>query len=238
MAPRHIELRISFRDRALNAVLTKPDFRPDCLIVLAHGAGSNMESPFLVAVSDGLSRRGAATIRFNFPYADRGSRVPDRTEALEACFRRVLDWMHGGLNLDRLPLIIGGRSMGGRIATHLAAQGERIAGLLLLAYPLHPAGKPTRLRAAHLACISVPMLFLSGTRDALCPLDSLRPVLADLPQATLHAVEGADHAFKVLVRSGRDRADVMRELIDTGAVWVRSAVLRRPTRVLRPPIAG
>ena len=229
MAPRLIELRILFRGRSVNAVLARPDFHPDSLVVLAHGAGSTMESPFMLAFTDLLTRRGPATLRFNFPYVDRGSRVPDRTPVLEACYRAVLDWIRDDITLCKLPLVIVCRSMGGRIATHLAAQGEPgVRGVMLLAYPLHPAGKPANLRAAHLARIDAPMLFLTGTRDALCPLDRLRAVLAGRPNATLHAVEGADHSFHVPLRSGRSDDDVIRELSSTAGPWVRRQVLRRP----------
>ena len=186
--------------------------------VLAHGAGTNMDHAFLVAVAERLAARGVAVVRFNFPYTERGDRAPDRAPVLEACYRAVLAQVRADLGGDRL--VIGGKSMGGRMASHLAAAGEPLDGLVFLGYPLHPAGRPQQLRDAHLPRIAVPMLFLTGTRDALCPLDTLRPILARLPQATLHVVEDGDHSFAVRKKSGRTAEMVLDELADATVGWL------------------
>ena len=188
-------------------------------VVVAHGAGTAMDHPFLVAFADGLAARGVATARFNFPYTERGDRAPDRAPVLEACYRAVLDAVRADPALAGR-LVIGGKSIGGRMASHLAASGDDVDGLLFLGYPLHPAGRPQQLRAAHLPRIAAPMLFLTGTRDALCPLETLRPILAGLPRATLHVVEDADHSFAVRKKSGRTAGEVMEELIAASGDWI------------------
>ena len=198
--------------------------RTDTTVVLAHGAGTDMTNPQLVAIADALAEAGFATLRFNFPYKERKGRAPDPAAVLEGCYRAVLEQVRQDPALRARRLVIGGRSMGGRMASHLAAAGEAIDGLLFLGYPLHPAGQPERLRIAHLDRITVPMLFLTGTRDALCRLDLLRPVLARLPGATLHLIEDGDHSFAVRVRSGRDAAAVRREIVGASVDWLRTAV--------------
>ena len=191
--------------------------------VVAHGAGTAMDHPFLVAFTDGLADRGVAAVRFNFPYTERGDRAPDRAPVLEDCYRAVLRAVRDDPALSGR-LVIGGKSMGGRMASHLAAAGEAVEGLLFLGYPLHPAGRPQQLRAAHLPRITAPMLFLTGTRDALCPLEALRPVLAGLPSGTLHVVDDGDHSFAVRKKSGRTPADVMDELLSATCAWLDATV--------------
>jgi uncharacterized protein len=189
-------------------------------LVLGHGAGSDMNAAMLVAVADGLAGRGVTTLRFNFPYTERKRKLPDQKPALERCYRAAMVAMR-----ERMPegaaIVIGGKSMGGRIATMVAAEGEPTAGIILLGYPLHPPKQPERLRDAHLPKITAPMLFLTGTRDALCDLTLLRPVLAKLGRrATLHVVEGGDHSLDVLKSSGRSRADVLSEVLRTIDTWL------------------
>ena len=197
--------------------------RRNATAVVAHGAGTAMDHPFLVAFTDGLADRGVAAVRFNFPYTERGDRAPDRAPVLEDCYRAVLRAVRDDPALSGR-LIIGGKSMGGRMASHLAAAGEAVEGLLFLGYPLHPAGRPLQLRAAHLPRITAPMLFLTGTRDALCPLEALRPVLAGLPSATLHVIDDGDHSFVVRKKSGRTPADVMDELLSATCAWLDATV--------------
>jgi len=192
------------------------------VVVLAHGAGSDMDNPFLSAVHEGLRAAGFVSVKFNFPYKERGGRAPDKAPVLETCFRAVLASLQQDPVLAGRRLVIGGKSMGGRMATHLAAQGEAIAGLLLLGYPLHPAGKPEQLRDAHLAHIQVPMLFFAGSRDALCRLDLLRATLASLPAAVqLHVIDGADHSFAVPRSAGRSAGAIWSEIIEASGAWVR-----------------
>lgn len=223
---RHVARRFDIADgRAVSGVVTLPEGGPAAAtVVLAHGAGNDMTNPLLVAFADALAERGYATVRFNFPYKERGGRAPDPAPVLEACYRAVLAQVRADTDLRAKRLVIGGKSMGGRMASHLAAAGEAVDGLLFLGYPLHPAGKPERLRAAHLQRIAVPMLFLAGTRDALCRLDLLRAALAGLPKATLHVVDDGDHSFAVRVRSGRDQAAVRSEIVDASLAWLATAV--------------
>jgi hypothetical protein len=192
------------------------------LVVLAHGAGNDMRNPLLVALADALAEHGFPTVRFNFPYKERGAGAPDPPAVLEACYRAVLAQLRSDPELGTHRLVIGGKSMGGRIASHLAAAGEAVDGLLFLGYPLHPAGKPEQLRAAHLRRVTAPMLFLAGTRDSLCRLDLLRGVLDALPRATLHVVEDGDHSFAVRKRSGRDPGSVRDEIVEASVAWLRT----------------
>jgi hypothetical protein len=183
-----------------------------------------MTNPLLVAVADALAEHGLPTVRFNFPYTERAGRRPDPAPVLEACYRAVVAQVRGDRELSARRLVIGGKSMGGRMASHLAAAGEAVDGLLFLGYPLHPAGKPEQLRVARLERIRAPMLFLAGTRDALCRLDLLRAALAPLPHATLHVIEDGDHSFAVRKRSGRDPAAVRDEIVQASVAWLRAVV--------------
>ncbi|HEY3215528.1 MAG TPA: alpha/beta family hydrolase [Candidatus Eisenbacteria bacterium] len=192
-----------------------------CLLVLAHGAGAGMHHPFLDAMASHLTEHGVATFRYQFPYSEHGSGRPDPRPVLLATVRSAVT-----VALERagdLPLVAGGKSMGGRM-TSLAAAESALPGvraLVFVGFPLHPAGTPGVERAEHLARVTVPMLFLQGTRDALAELDLLRPVCDRLGAlATLHVVEGADHSFHVLKRSGSTDHDVLRELAATTASWV------------------
>lgn len=191
------------------------------VVVLAHGAGNDMDSPFLSDVHTGLAERGFFAIKFNFPYKERGGRAPDRAPVLEACFRSVLSHIRSDPQLATRRMVIGGKSMGGRMATHLAAQGEAVAGVLLLGYPLHPAGKPEQLRDAHLGKVHVPMLFFAGTRDALCRLDLLQHTLKPLRAAQLHVIEGGDHSFATPKSMQRSPQAVMEEILESTAAWLR-----------------
>lgn len=164
-------------------------------VILAHGAGSNMHSPALARTARAVAAAGFVACRFNFAYREAGRRLPDRLPALAACYTAVVEHLRSDPALAPPWIVIGGRSLGGRVATHLAASGARIRGVILLAFPLHPAGRPGTTRAAHLGSVGVPMLFVQGTRDALAEWSLLEPLVRALPAATLHAVEGADHAL-------------------------------------------
>lgn len=184
--------------------------------VCAHGAGGNMHDRGVQAVATTLRARGLDVVRFNFPYSEKRSGRPDPMPVLRACIEAVMaEVEHEG------PLLIGGRSMGGRAASMMAADHVQADGLLLLAYPLHPAGKPEQLRDAHLPSITMPSLCLNGTRDALCRPDLMNAVLPRLhPTFQMHWVEGADHSFHVLKSSGRTDADVMDEIASATASWL------------------
>jgi predicted alpha/beta-hydrolase family hydrolase len=173
-------------------------------IVLAHGAGGKQVHPWMVAIGDRLATRGFDVVTFDFLYAHAGRKLPDRNDVLESTWRAVLDRVraHPGVHQGRL--FIGGKSMGGRIATQVAAAGGAgdVAGLVLLGYPLHPPGKPDKLRAEHLPRVPAPMLFVQGERDAFGTPDELRPILAGLERATLFVVEGGDHSLATRRRAG------------------------------------
>jgi uncharacterized protein len=185
--------------------------------VLGPAAGTQVTHPPLARVAAGLAGRGYPVVGFNFAYAEAGRRLPDPPARLEAAFRDVVAFARR--RLDRR-LVLGGRSMGGRIASRIAAAGEPCAGLALLGYPLHPAGRPERLRTAHWPELAVPVLFVQGDRDALCDLDLLeRERRARLGQVAtrLHVLDGADHGFRV---RGRDRGQVLDEVAGVVAGWL------------------
>jgi predicted alpha/beta-hydrolase family hydrolase len=191
--------------------------RPLC-VVLGHGAGSQVTHPLVARVAAGLAGRGYPVVGFNFAYAEAGRRLPDPPARLEAAFRDAVAFVRRRLGGRRL--VLGGRSMGGRIASQLAAAGEPCAGLALLGYPLHPDGHPERLRTAHWRELAVPVLFVQGDRDALCDLDLLeRQRLQHLGQVAsrVHVLVGADHGFRV---RGRDRDQVLDEVAGVVAGWL------------------
>ncbi|MDH3497422.1 MAG: alpha/beta hydrolase [Gemmatimonadota bacterium] len=195
--------------------------------VLAHGAGAGMRHPFLEAVARVLAERGVATVRYQFPYMERASRRPDPASVAEAVVRAVVEEVQGTVDL---PLLAGGKSFGGRMTSQAAAKAPLSAarGLVFLGFPLHAAGRASTTRAAHLRDVTVPMLFLQGTRDTLAEASLIRDVCRGLGEATLREIEGADHSFKVLKRSGRTDAEVREELGDTMAEWAHAIVGRRP----------
>jgi predicted alpha/beta-hydrolase family hydrolase len=221
-----IDLRLDLGDKLgqVSALLLRPA-DPWLLYVLAHGAGAGMRHPFLESVSGSLAKRGVATFRYQFPYLEAGRGRPDPPPILEATVRAAV--AKAGELLPELSIIAGGKSLGGRMTSGAAAAQplDRVKGLAFLGFPLHPPGQPGTRRAEHLRRVDVPMLFLQGTRDAFARLDLITDVCRALePRATLHVVEGADHSFGVLKRSGRAPAQVLDELADIIAQWARSLV--------------
>ncbi len=217
---------------SVRAVLTLPPpgvVKPlKAAIVLAHGAGGTMAQPLVVAFADALAARGAIVLRFNFAYADAGRRPPDRAPMLAAAYRAAAAWLAARPEAKGRVLVLGGKSLGGRVASGLAALGDRCDGVLLLGYPLHPAKRPDQLRDSHLAEVPCPLLFLEGTRDPLCDLALLRPVLRRLGRrATLVVIAGGDHSFAVPKSSGRSAEDVLAELADKSARWLTRIKPRR-----------
>ncbi|GAB3776448.1 alpha/beta hydrolase [Ramlibacter monticola] len=189
--------------------------------VLAHGAGAGMQHAFMAAVAAGLAGRGVAVLRFQFPFMEQGSRRPDPPAVAQAAVRAAV--AEAGRRWPGLPLFAGGKSFGARMSSQAqaAAPLPGVRGLVFFGFPLHPAGKPAVDRADHLAQVRLPMLFLQGTRDALAELELVRRTTATLGElATLHVVEGADHGFEVLKRSGRTNEEVMEELVSTVAAWM------------------
>jgi len=212
--------------REVGALLMRPA-AARALYLFGHGAGAGMEHRFMDAASASLAGHGIATLRYQFPYMAAGGRRPDSRATLLATVRAAV-----ALAADvapELPLLAGGKSMGGRMTSLAAAEAPLpgVLGLVFFGFPLHPAGRPSAERADHLQQVALPMLFLQGTRDGLADLDLLRPVCAQLgARATLHIVEGADHAFHVLKRSGRSDDEVLAELAGTFAAW--AGALGRP----------
>jgi predicted alpha/beta-hydrolase family hydrolase len=194
--------------------------------VCAHGAGGHMDDRGMAQVAGVLRERGLNVARFNFPYRERESSRPDSMSRLTATIAAVVTRVRSRSGGD--PLIIGGRSMGGRAASMLAADGFDCDGVILLAYPLHPAGRPEQLRDAHLPNIRVPVLCLTGTRDALCTRALMEAAVARVRTPWLmHWLAGADHGFHVLKSSGRTDADVLTEVADVTARWIPTVGARR-----------
>jgi uncharacterized protein len=186
------------------------------LLVLAHGAGAGMRHPFLESLAADLATLRVATFRYQFPYMEHGGRRPDPPALLTATVAAAVD--AAAAAAPDLPLIAGGKSMGGRMTSQAAADGllPDVRALVFVGFPLHPPKQPGTKRADHLSRVTIPMLFLQGTRDEFAELELLRPICDRLaPRATLHIIEGADHSFHVLKRSGRTDADVRRELAET-----------------------
>lgn len=198
--------------------------KAEWLLVFGHGAGAGMHHPFMEDVSRRLAESAMATFRYQFPYMEKKSGRPDPQPILLATVRSALE--AAGKVGGSLPLIAGGKSMGGRM-TSLAASTEPLAGvrgLVFFGFPLHPPGKPGVERAKHLESVTVPMLFLQGTRDKLADLTLLRPVCSKLPRATIKIIDGGDHSFSVPKSSGRGFTEVSNELIESIADWTKSLV--------------
>jgi predicted alpha/beta-hydrolase family hydrolase len=205
---------------SVSALLIRPAEARGCF-VFAHGAGAGMTHPFMETVAQGLSERGVATLRYQFPYMEKASKRPDSPAVAHAVVRAAV--AEAARCCAGLRLIAGGKSFGGRMTSQAQAISPLpgVDGLAFLGFPLHPAGKPSSDRAKHLADIRVPMLFLQGTRDNLAELSLLEPVVKSLgPAASLHRVEAADHSFHVPARSGRNDREVMDEILNAFAGWI------------------
>jgi len=197
-----------------------PSDRRAAGLVLAHGAGAGQQSRFMVEAGRALAARGITTATFDFPYVTAGRKVPDKAPVLEAAWRDAIAAARTDAAFAGLPLFIGGKSMGGRIASHVASQGvEGIAGLVFLGYPLHPPGRPEQRRDKHLPLIQEPMLFVQGTRDQFGTADEIRQLLPQLnPRVVLHEVMDGDHSFSVRVKIAGRRPDaVLADIFDAVA---------------------
>jgi uncharacterized protein len=205
----------------VSALLARPkDAR--WLLLLAHGAGAGMTHPFMEKLSADLAAVGIATFRYQFPYMEQRRRVPDPPAVLTATV--VAAVQAARQTAPDLPLLAGGKSMGGRMTSHAAAQHplDGVEGLVFFGFPLHPPNRPGTKRADHLAKVTIPMLFLQGTRDTLADLELLRPVCTKLgARATLHVIETADHSFHVLKSSGKTDADALHGLAETTVSWAK-----------------
>ena len=191
------------------------------LLVLAHGAGAGQGHPFIVSCARGLATRGIDVATFDFPYMQQKRRLPDKAPVLEQSFRHVIDSVRDQDEFRSHRLFIGGKSMGGRIATHLGAEGvDKLAGIVALGYPLHPPGKPQQLRDAHLPSMTVPVMIVQGERDTFGTPTELAPVIQRMSApVTLHVVARGDHSLAV---GGRPRDDVYSEVLDAVVRWIYS----------------
>ena len=223
-----VELRFTVGDGEhvgdVSGLLLRPD-GARLVYVLAHGAGAGMRHPFLETIARLLGERGIATLRYQFPYMERRARRPDPPAVAAATVRAAV--AEASCAVPGLPLVAGGKSFGGRMTS--TAQSEQplpgVRGLVFLGFPLHPPGRPDDKRAEHLGRVQIPMLFLQGDRDEFADLRLLRRVVKQLGErATLHLVEGGDHSFHVLKRSGRNDAEVMAELVDSIVAWTAGIV--------------
>ena len=205
---------------AVSGLLTRPA-QPRACFVFAHGAGAGMTHSFMAQVAEGLCARAIATLRYQFPYMEKGSKRPDPPAVAQAAVRAAV--AEAARQCPGLPLIAGGKSFGARMTSQAQAKAPlaSVRGLAFLGFPLHPAGKPSLDRAEHLANVKIPMLFLQGTRDKLAELDLLEPVVANLGElATLHLAQEADHSFHVPARSGRNDGAVIEEILDALTAWM------------------
>lgn len=226
-----IRISITLEDQhSVSGLLDRPE-SARALFVLAHGAGAGMEHSFMTAVADGLAARQVATLRYQFPSMEAGTKRPDRPALAQATVRAAV--AAASERAPDLPLLAGGKSFGGRMTSQ--AQAERplphVRGIAFLGFPLHAAGKPADTRAEHLTQVELPMLFLQGTRDALADLALLRPVVTRLGgRATLLQIDGADHSFHVPARSARTDAQVLDDMLDALVEWVRDVADHRTAR--------
>jgi uncharacterized protein len=190
-------------------------------VVLGHGAGGDRRTGMLIDLAETLAASGRQAVLYNFPYSDHGRRAPDPPDVLERTTRAVGDFARGGLGAGKV--VLGGKSMGGRIASQAVAKGAPAEGLVFLGYPLHPPGRTQIRRDRHLPDIAVPMLFVQGTRDAFARWDLLEALLERLsPLATLHRVEDGDHSFRVPKRAGRTPGEVQKEIFDAILRWLET----------------
>jgi predicted alpha/beta-hydrolase family hydrolase len=213
-------VRIAVKDQTVSALWQNPAAAKAAL-VLAHGAGAGMTNKAMTAIADGLADRAIATLRFNFLYMERGSKRPDSPPLAHAAIRAAV--AEAAKLAPKLPLFAGGKSFGGRMTSQAQALAPlpNVRGLIFFGFPLHPAGAPGIERAAHLDDVTVPMLFLSGTADALADLKLLKKVVARLgKRATLELAGHADHSFHVPARTGLKDADILGKLLDTASAWM------------------
>jgi len=226
------QLTIKVNDREAVSALLYPaakKIRAGLTALLAHGAGANQLSGFMRMFARGLAERGLDVLTFNFIYMEQGRSVPDQKPKLESCFRAVIEAIAKHRKLKTNRLVVGGKSMGGRIASQVVAAREEaplaldVSGLVFLGYPLHPPGNPAKLRVEHLEHIQKPMLFVQGTRDALGTPEEIQPFVKNLrPPAKIYAIEGGDHSFKAPKKFGLDQPQIYEKAMDEIARWAET----------------
>jgi uncharacterized protein len=224
-SPQPVSIAVDGARLVSGLLQTAPDAR--ACYVMAHGAGAGMTHPFMAAVANGLAKRGIATLRYQFPYMEQGSKRPDTPKVAQAAVRAAV--LEASRQVPKLALIAGGKSFGGRMTSQAQAASPLpgVRGLAFIGFPLHPAGQPSAERGAHLFAVQTPMLFLQGTRDELADLPLLQELAGRLGnRATLALFQDADHSFHVPARTGRKDAEVIVELSDAMAGWVDSVIRR------------
>ncbi len=192
------------------------------VLIIAHGAGYDMNSIFISQLHEGIAKHDILTVKFNFPYMEQGLKAPNTPHVLEETWQQVINSVIEKTGVKRKQIFLSGKSMGGRYATILASKEDLYAGIILFGYPLHAPGKPDKPRFNHLKVIHEPMLFFQGTRDSLCQLNIFRPLLETLsPKPTLHIIEGGDHSFKLLKRIERSEQSVYDEIAQVSSEWIK-----------------
>lgn len=226
------QLTVQVNDNEAVSALLYPAAKKDragLTVLLGHGAGANQTSGFMRMFAKGLAARGLDVMTFNFIYMEQGRSVPDQKGKLESCYRAVIEATLKHKKLKKNRLVVGGKSMGGRIASQVMAGEEKetfaddVAGLVFLGYPLHPPGNPARLRVEHLEHIGKPMLFVQGTRDALGTPDEIQPYIKNLrPAAKIYSIEGGDHSFKAPKKFGLPQEQIYEAAMDEIDRWARA----------------
>ena len=193
-------------------------------VVIAHGAGNDMHSPLLSHLHKSIANQGILCVKFNFPYKEQGRRIPDRPDRLMSTWRAVIATLTADLDLSPNRVVLSGKSLGGRMASMVAAEDRVADGLVFFGYPLHPPGQTDKLRITHLENIVCPMLFVQGTRDPLCDLELLKTFVLDPSpkQTTLHVVESGDHSFNVLKKTQRTAESVWQEIVTVTINWLEN----------------
>jgi predicted alpha/beta-hydrolase family hydrolase len=224
MISENVRIHLGNQDH-VSAILSGPD-RPSEAngtgLIIAHGAGNDMNNPLLAAVADGLAAGGTVTLRFNFPYRDKGKKSPDSPKKLVHTWQCACEYMRQNVWFPVDRIIAAGKSMGGRVASQMVADGQMdVAALIFFGYPLHAPGRKDQLRDAHLYRIGIPMLFFAGTRDPLCDLEKLNRVLDNLKcPHELEIIEGGNHSFTLPRSSSRSEADVHRQIVEKSSAWI------------------
>jgi len=223
MKSKLITIDVSAKE-SVSAILSVPNrFDSGAAVVVAHGAGNDMNNPLLVSFCDHLAASGYLAVRFNFPYKEHGRKAPDRQPLLEDTWRQVLHIIKNKSGYSLRKIFVAGKSMGGRVASEMLAKGSLAAdGIIFLGYPLHPAGDKEKLRDTHLYLLKLPMLFFAGTRDSLCDLSILKVILERLgSQAELEVIEGGDHSFNVPKSSSFTGQLVYEKIAARSIQWIR-----------------
>ena len=220
------------KDESVSAILTMPPNKKRMYsagVITAHGAGNDMENDLLVAFTDGLAKAGYPALRFNFPYKEKGLKAPDNPKKLEETWAAVYRYFKEDSTVHVNHIIAAGKSMGGRLASQMAAERKLpVEGLIFLGYPLHPAGDQSKIRDAHLYDIEIPMLFFAGTRDSLCDIAKLQSVLKKLSAPwKLEIIEGGDHSFHIPKSMGITKSEIFDRIVKTAKQWIETTFAKK-----------